>query len=333
MERAVEHRRNQALEALLGEVNELLAPLNEPIIAGFRMPENPVVLVMGLPRSGTTVFMQWLAASGQFSYPTNLLSRFFAAPAIGAKLQLLLTDPLYDFRGELWDLAAATGFESSLGKTRGALAPNEFWYFWRRFFPLEVAAPLPARGVTTADTSRFVAEVAALESILDKPFAMKGGLLSFDVPLLDRLFERLVLVHIRREPFFNMQSLLESRRTYYGSLDGWYSIRPPEYEWLRQEDPYTQVAGQVYFSDRALTAGMQGVAGDRKLELDYEAFCADPAAAFRAIAARFSAQGRPLDATYRGPEMFEATNRVRLDQTAASALRSAFEEISGSGSR
>lgn len=327
MERAREHRRNQALEALLAETNDLLAPVNDSVVGGFRMPDHPVVLVMGLPRSGTTVLLQWLAATGCFAYPTNFLSRFFRAPAVGAKLQLLLTDLRYDFRGELFDLGAPVGFESSLGKTRGALAPNEFWYFWRRFFPLEVASQLPPGAVGRADAARFVAEIAALESILGRPFAMKGGLLSFDVPFLDSLFERALIVHIRRDPFFTMQSLLESRLSYYGSAEGWYSIRPPEYEWLKERDPYTQIAGQVFHSSRALADGVAAVAGERRLEVDYEAFCTDPAAVFAGIAARFAAQGRPLEAPYRGPSAFEATNRVRLDDDTASALRLAFDRI------
>ena len=43
------------------------------------MTSATVVLVVGGPRSGSTVMMQWLASSGVFAYPSNLLSRFYRA--------------------------------------------------------------------------------------------------------------------------------------------------------------------------------------------------------------------------------------------------------------
>ena len=51
------------------------------------------VFVVGALRSGTTLFTQWLATTGLTAYPTNLLSRFYGAPLVGAKIQQLLTDP------------------------------------------------------------------------------------------------------------------------------------------------------------------------------------------------------------------------------------------------
>ena len=79
--------------------------------------------------------MQWLANTGAVAYPTNILSRFFGAPVIGAQIQLLLTDPRYNFRDEIHDFNGTISFHSDIGKTRGALNPNEFWHFWRRFLP------------------------------------------------------------------------------------------------------------------------------------------------------------------------------------------------------
>jgi len=55
-----------------------------------RFQQSPDLMVqceVGALRSGTTLFMQWLANTGVFSYPTNILSQFFGAPVIGAKIQ------------------------------------------------------------------------------------------------------------------------------------------------------------------------------------------------------------------------------------------------------
>ena len=133
--RAEEFRRNILLESLLTEIAVDMRPSEDSLLSRYRGQslQYPIVLVFGPLRSGTTLFMQWLANSGIVAYPTNLLSRFYHAPILGAKLQLLLTDPRYSFRKELGEFVQRVGYLSENGKTDGTLAPNEFWYFWRRF--------------------------------------------------------------------------------------------------------------------------------------------------------------------------------------------------------
>lgn len=77
--------------------------------------------IVGLPRSGTTVLLQLLAASGAVGYPSNVMAFFHRAPWVGAMLHTRL---------------AASGptlsMESLAGRTREPLDPHEFGYFWRR---------------------------------------------------------------------------------------------------------------------------------------------------------------------------------------------------------
>jgi len=97
--RSEEFTRNTLLEDALSEMCDLLAPGEEIAEAGICAPQQPVLFVIGAPRSGTTLSTQILANSGAFGYPTNLLSRFYAAPYIGTLVQKLATDPGYDFKG------------------------------------------------------------------------------------------------------------------------------------------------------------------------------------------------------------------------------------------
>ena len=133
--RVAEFRRNEELEALLQTINSNLWLAEKELLSREYSAKFPVILVMGPLRSGTTLFMQWLANTGVVSYPTNLLSRFFGAPILGAQIQLLLTDPRFNFRDELGEFLQKVDFSSENGKTKGVMAPNEFWYFWRRFLP------------------------------------------------------------------------------------------------------------------------------------------------------------------------------------------------------
>jgi hypothetical protein len=328
-DRQRDFQRNERLEELLGELNSLLGPIEDRIVREFRMPKYPVVLVLGAPRCGATLMMQWLAHMGRFAYPTNLLSRFYGAPYLGAKIQQLLTAPEYSFRDEILDFSQDISFSSDLGKTKGALAPNEFWYFWRRFIPNAEPRYVDEEALQSVDAQGFVAELAAIESVFDRPFAMKGLILELNVPFLSSLFEKVLFVFVKRHPFYNIQSLLEARVKYFGDRRAWYSIKPREYDLLEGLDPIEQVAGQVYYTNRGIEDGLAQIDASRRLVIDYEMFCAAPAEMFDQIVAKFAQQGYDVDWDYTGPVHFQSTNQVRLQAEDCARILAAYRRFSG----
>jgi hypothetical protein len=305
--------RNTQLETLLKDLNSALWPAEERLLEQFDRQEHALVLVMGPLRSGTTLFTQWLANSGAFAYPTNLLSRFYHAPVIGAKVQLLLTDARYDFRGELSEFARGATYESENGKTRGVLAPNEFWYFWRRFLAE------PARDVWTDDELRRTfdvqtlrREIAGLTTAFQKPFAAKGMLFNYNIPFLDSILDKVVFVQLKRDPVSNVASVLDARRRQLGSESAWYSFEIPEYESLKDLHPITQAAGQVTYINRAVDKGLAAVAPHRKLIVNYEDFCADPATTYHELLSKVSGLGAAPD--YAGPATFAKTRAETIER-------------------
>lgn len=323
------YQRNVGLEALLGEINQLLAPVEAGVRERFEKPRWPVILVVGAPRSGSTLMTQWLAALGPFAYPTNLLSRFYQAPYVGALVQQMLTDPAYQFRDEFSELKdARASFESSLGKTSGILAPNEFWYFWRRFFPYRDVHYLEPDALNKIDSAAFLAELAALEAAFDKPLAMKGMIANCNLEYLDAVFDRVIFVYTKRRPFYNVQSLIGARRNYSGTLDDWYSFRPPEYAWLREMDPYHQVAGQIHYLNQAIETAFERIPMERRLLVPYEEFCLSPVDFYGRLRVCCQAQGYELPSEYRGPMNFSITDRVIVPEEEARLIQGAINHFS-----
>lgn len=321
--------RNEKLERLLEELNDLLAPVEAKVIAEYRMPRYPVVFVVGVPRCGSTLMMQWLANTGRFAYPTNLLSRFSRAPFVGAKIQQLLADPEYSFRDEILDFAHELSFSSSLGKTTGALSPNEFWYFWRRFIPNTEPQYLDRETLSKVKSAEFVAELAAIESVFGRPWAMKGIILELNIPFLSSILDKALFLFVRRHPFYNIQSLLESRARYFGNRRDWYSIKPREYEVLKDLDPFDQVAGQVYFTNRGIQKGLDQIDTARTLVVGYEDFCNNPKLAFDQIVTRFHQLGVHVHWEYEGPRQFTSANQVRLPEQDCTRILAAYQRWSG----
>jgi len=328
-QRQTSYQRNTGLESLLNEINSLLAPVEAGVRERFGKPRLPLILVVGAPRSGTTLVTQWLAAMGGFAYPSNLLSRFFQAPYIGALLQQMLTDPAYQFRDEFSELKnARASFDSSLGKTSGILAPNEFWYFWRRFFPYQDVHYLDHDALAQIDSATFLAELAALEAAFDKPLAMKGMIANCNLDYLDDLLDRVVFVYTKRRPFFNVQSLLTARLKYSGNLDEWYSFRPKEYAMLKKMDPYHQVAGQIHYLNQAIETALARVSEERRLVVDYEDFCESPVRVYERLHACCQAQGYEMAPDYSGPKQFATTDRVTVTEDEARLIHEAIDHFS-----
>jgi hypothetical protein len=323
-ERVTLFKRNVQLEELLVRLNSSLQHAEEDFLATSSAlgPDYPVIFVMGPLRSGTTLFTQWLASTGIAAYPTNLLSRFYAAPAIGAQIQLLLTDPRFNFRNEILDFNQTMSYESENGKTKGALAPNEFWYFWRRFLPFKELDWLPDDELfRVVDREKLVAELTSLTRVFGKPFALKSMILNYNIPYLNAIFNKALFVQIKRDPLTNMASILEARKRQLGSVNEWYSFKIPEYEKLKDLDPCEQVAGQVYYINKAIDQGLDGVAEQNKMTVQYEEFCENPESVYDELVAKLGQNGCPLSAGYMSAEGFQVTRTDIADPKLLDAYR------------
>lgn len=328
-ERTKSFSRNAELETLLRDLNTTLWASEKQTLAHYRLPAFPIILIMGPMRSGTTLFMQWLVETGLFAYPSNLLSRFYMAPIIGAKIQLMLTDPRYNFRDELGEFMRQADFVSENGKTKGALAPNEFWYFWRRFLAE------PGRDAWTddelrhgMDTRTLLAELAGVMDVFAKPFAAKGLLFNYNIPFLDALFPHALFIQIQRDPAANVASVLEARKRQLGTDHAWYSFRIPEYDRLKDLDPVSQAAGQVQFMNQAVTRGLRQIAPGRKLVVQYEEFCRNPGEVFARLVEKLWPKGQTSGGHYTRPDTYRGVDRFlvssRSDHPESGNIRQAL---------
>lgn len=332
--RTDEFKRNESLEHLLTELNGALAAAERGVGPLPDQPPFPTILIVGAPRSGTTLLMQWLASSGLVAYPSNLLSRFYAAPYIGARIQQLFTDPRFNFRGELGELTAQPmTFQSELGKTQGALQPNEFWYFWRRFLPNVDAEWLDPERAAQVDAAGLRSGIAHIQHAFGMPFAAKGIILQYNLELLRHALGRVLFVHTRRNPYFNTQSLLDARVRFHGSIDAWFSVKPPEYEELLRRDPVTQAAGQVVCTQQRIEEQFAAMPAEHHLTVDHGRFCTDPAGVFHAIGAKMKALGAAWPDAYTGPPAFQENAAVTVDASMREAILKACSEFGGAEPR
>ncbi|MBK7382267.1 MAG: hypothetical protein IPI81_02870 [Flavobacteriales bacterium] len=180
-ERSPEHRRDPQLEELLRALNTYMAEGRGRIDAPT-VPERPVVFIVGCARAGSTILLQSLAATGELTYPTNIISRFYEDPYIGAIVHRILYD--LDSKGEIFPVKDPLAFNSVLGKSRGAASPHEFNYLWRKYFKFGELQSELVRSPDAAQKRELVRDLAAIEFRSGKPVIMKAMELNWHIPLL-----------------------------------------------------------------------------------------------------------------------------------------------------
>ncbi len=325
--RTPQFSRNPQLDALLDELKLLFEPVDKEIQKRFDHPQWPPLFLVGNPRSGTTLLMQLLATTEQFAIPTNLLSRFYYAPYIGAKIQQLLTDKSFDYKGELGNFLMPKEFESQLGKTIGALSPNEFFHFWRRFIPNYDPEYISLEGESQIDGHALASSIAAIEAAFQKPFAAKAALLQYNLPKLYELVNNNIILYVRRNVGYVMQSIYEARKTFYNKLDIWWSVKPKEFSELQHLDVYQQIAGQVYFTEKALMQGLSQIPEKNQLIVEYEDVCLHPSDFYMRLKNKYDVYGFKLSDNVTLPDSFMPSNKIRIPETEFSKLVDAYKSF------
>jgi len=315
--RRAAYGKDSANETALLELQRQLAPLHAQLVEQYAHSEPPLVFVIGMARSGTTLVSQLLAAAG-FGYTSNFLARFWQVPTVGALIEKLTLRPGPD---------TTPSFRSTHGVTVGWAEPHEFGYFWNRWFDLgqdshQLDAPLLAR-VNGYDLKR---ELAALQELAGRPLVFKNNTwCSLQARFLGALCPRAVFVVCRRQAQWIAQSLLQGRIARYGSRETWWSIRPATFAALQSLPWADQIARQVVDFERAMNLELQQIEPARIVEAAYEEVCADPAR----VVARTSSALQSLDSTHTPdfsalPPSFASANRQQIGDEDWQAISTAL---------
>ena len=332
------HQDNPKLSSLLLHLESLLKPIQKEIEKNEKpKPELPIICIVSTSRSGTTLLLQTLASVDGLAYPSNFLTRFAYAPYIGALLEQLLFDVESDFHGDFSDLhdffnlhkhisKDAATYSSDIGKTKGILAPNEFQHFFRHYLPKTVIECLTPQELQQVDIDGMLRGLASIEMVKKKPFVTKATLLAQNISYFAKHLDTAIFLYIYREPADIMYSLLEGRRRMFDNEAGWIGRRPPEYVWLKDENPYIQIAGQVFFIQKNIEKSLCDLPASRSLSVTYKQLCNNPQKVVQQVEGACAAKGYVSKFTYNGPVSFQLSNKAK-DAAELRALLDAYDVI------
>ena len=317
LERQAAFVKDAANEAALTALHTQLAPLHAELVAHYAHATPPLVFVIGMARSGTTLASQLCAASG-FASVSNFVARFWQVPTAGALIEKLVLKPV---------VAMTSSFRSEHGVTEGWAEPHEFGYFWDRWFDLgQDSHQLDAAALARVDARALQRELAAIQAIAGRPLVCKNNTwCSLQAGFLAQLFPGAVFVVCRREPKWIAQSLLQGRITRYGSREAWWSIRPASYPRLKTQPWPAQIAGQIADFEKAMDSELKRVNPSRIVEAPYVEVCRDPAQVISRVFDALRATGSDFIADLaRLPQGFTSTDRQQISDDDWRALNDAL---------
>lgn len=290
-----------------------LRPLEQHLIrsrsSGATHP--PLIILLALPRSGSTLTYQSLIHAFQPAYLSNFWNLLYSLPAFAGLLSRKLCD------------GHESDFESAHGFVEGICGPAEglrFWSYWTGW-GLDENSDSQLDPVVQAQKIQYLRAVLAAIATEDAPL-VTGYLGHALVPdALYRWFPHAVFVRLRRDLLSNAASILRCRKNQGGE---WFSVVPREcVSWL-DADIHTQVAAQVYWLNRRLDR----LPSDAQVvDVTYEGLCTAPNETIQRVAEASNRAGMNVRVRKMLPSTFDYSAVTEEAGTDAALLAAAIKRI------
>ena len=269
----------------------------------------PVILVVGPPRSGTTLVTQYLINSFDVCYLTNLTSLFPRSPIAITKLL-----------GRLVPIGAGD-YDAFYGRSRRLSGVNDGLYIWDRWLGNDRRQVPTMLEPGSEESMRQL--FAALANYFKAPIINKVNRLNTCAHLVANELTNVQFLCLQRAPLFLAQSLYIARGQILGNMNMAYGAQHPD---SVTEDPIEDVCRQVLFYEDHAKKQQQLLGSESFPLISYEEFCENPAAL-----ANFLATKQPLLNPRRNreqmPRSFQISNQRKLSEDVFERMRFRLAEL------
>lgn len=241
---------------------EHLLGLVENININFRHEvDSPQFFILGLPRTGTTLIYQYVVHRLNVAYFTNGVGKYSRSPSLVTLLQKRMCSPY------------VSNFENNYGRVKGFMAPREAGGFWCRFFSIdnyEKYEEINNRKINIIKKTIFKIQ----NTFNGAPFVNKNVKHILRLSALARIFPNSYFIIVWRDPIDIGLSLLKWKKN--NGINKWFSVKPKNYEDLKDTHYLDQIANQVYELDKKLRSDILKLNKERIFNIQYKEFCEDP---------------------------------------------------------
>ena len=309
-----------AYSALVIETMRLASrPLNALLIGRERRLREapgpasaPVILVVGAPRSGTTLVYQTLARYLDTTYFSNLTSLFPDAPLAGTRMFHWLPQ------------RQSADFRNFYGQTAGLNGPNDGFSIWNQWLGEDRYIP---RTDLSRDEERAMEQFfSAWCATFGKPFLNKNNRNTGCLDLLSRAIPQSSFVVVRRNPVLVAQSLINARLQVQGDKSVGWGLHSHASNGTTDPLAYVDdVCDQVLQIEADLDKRLEHIPASRIVDFTYEGFCEAPDATLRWIVSRIPGVQLKEDLIQSELHPFAASTKLTLSEPEKNRLLSRLQ--------
>jgi hypothetical protein len=311
-DRKADDRRSIAGDIARYFANRIAQPLDRTLVRMHRDPSVPIVFVVGVPRSGTTLLYQLMCTHLDVGYVSNAMARWWMAPVAAAR-----------FRSPLGNELQGSALVSDLGRSDGPDGPHEFGWFWQFHLQHEDTDDLDASALSARDFGAAKAELEGLAGYFKRPLLLKALVhVPYKIAWLKAKLPQARFIWIHRDPVFVGQSILKSREDRFGDPNRWLSVRPRDVAQWRSRTPHEQVAHQIVDVTAAIDRAFASLGPNDGLHVEYDHLVGQPDTELRRIAEFCVAEVRTD--TGLSTLQLDTRNQIRLSPEARRALSQAL---------
>ena len=287
------------LDYLMGFV-ERRSYRHAPLIRG------KIVVVVGAPRSGTSLVARTLLNHLPFNYFSNLTQLFPRSPITANRWFARLLP------------RRKVGYQTYYGKSSQLSGFSDALHIWDRWLGSD-RSTVPAALTDSADSS--INEFFGAWQQQEGPFTLaKVNRLNTCAHLLAQASEAFVFICLTRDPVNLAQSLLVARRDITGDMSVPYGVNHRSSGEASTDDVVSDVCDQVRFHDRRQKEQQDLIGTDRYWTVSYEDFCSDPKALVERVCREVLGEAVAI------PEIdaFSVSDRVKVDPEEYAQIKREF---------
>ncbi|MEM7282099.1 MAG: sulfotransferase [Pseudomonadota bacterium] len=292
----------------------LLTPLD--VAMGFRdrmvLARAPkisrkIIVVVGAPRSGTSLTARVLLNSIPFGYMNNLSQLFPRSPLTANR-----------WFGRFLSKKSA-GYTTYYGKSNRLGGFNDALYIWDRWLGSD-RSKVPDQ-LTPGAKEEVQAFFGTMQVEEDVSTLCKVNRLNTCAHLVGDVSQKFHFICLNRDPVNLAQSLFIARKEITGSMTVPYgtSHRPKSVE---PNDIVQDVCDQVHFHQNAQTEQQRKLGSDRFWIVDYEAFCRDP----NDLVRRVCNEVLKIDVPQRTVDPFQVSDKTKVSAAQLSQIKAYFSK-------
>ena len=218
----------------------------------------PIIFIIALPRSGSTVTYQLLNRGTKSLYLSNLWNLLYALPYIGSRY--------------VKSVSKNRIFKSDKGLVSGLSGESEgmrFWSYWMGQGLLEKKNIVPKKRV------KYIKSV--FSSLLSKQNPLISGYLghAFSVSFLRENFPGSIFVYLKRDELSNVYSMIKTYNEFkeHRKEFNWMSLKPIGWEGKLEED----VVDKVLWQYKSIKQNIESeISEEDTIIVNYEDICNNP---------------------------------------------------------